>query len=99
MINGNYVEFLDSLYHGDELYLKYKGHIYFIQGWSEIQENREIYTMQCVLVDTVPLTALYEISDETMRKCAHHFLEQPIFNGKKLPEIEREVKWVDTEMG
>lgn len=27
------------------------------------------------------------------------FLKQPIFDGKKLPEIECEVEWVDDELG
>lgn len=29
MINGNYSEFLDHLYYGDELWIKYKGVVYF----------------------------------------------------------------------
>ena len=30
MINGNYVEFLDNLNYGEEMYLKYKGKIYLL---------------------------------------------------------------------
>ncbi len=35
MIGGDYSEFLDHLYHGDELWIKYKGVVYFIQGWYD----------------------------------------------------------------
>jgi len=35
MINGDYNEFLDRLNYGDELWIKYKGVVYFIQGWGE----------------------------------------------------------------
>lgn len=100
MINGNYSEFLDALYYGDELYLKYKEHIYFIQGWLDINNsNNHKCTIQCVLVDTSPLKLLYEKSSKSMYECAQQFLLQPIFEGKTLAEIERYSKWVDTELG
>lgn len=95
MINGNYSEFLDNLYHGDEFWIKYKGVVYFIEGWYEDSKC----TIQCSLVTEQSLKLLYEISSKSMQDCANKFLAQPVFEGKKLPEIEQETEWVDTELG
>ena len=95
MINGDYSEFLDHLYFGDELYIEYQNDIFFIEGWYE--EKKCI--IQCTIVSSNPLQLLYETSAKTMIECAHNFLEQPLFGGKKLQEIEQQAKWVDTEQG
>ena len=49
MINGNYTEFLDNLDYGEEMYLKYKGRIYFVEGWHESEEPNK-YFMCCFIV-------------------------------------------------
>lgn len=95
MINGNYSEFLDNLYHGDEFWIKYQGFVYFIEGWYEDSKC----TIQCSLVTKQSLKLLYEISAGSMLECAQKLLAQPLFDGKTLPEIEQETEWVDTELG
>ena len=101
MINGNYVEFLDNLNYGEEMYLKYKGKVYFVQGWHET-ETPSIYYMCCTILKGGSGDSkddLWESYKPSLHECAQEFLEQPIFEGKKLPEIEREVEWVDDELG
>lgn len=98
MINGNYSEFLDHLYYGDELWIKYKGVVYFIQGWYD--EKKPLpWVMECYTLATDPLTRLFYTEESSMPKCAKKLLEQPLFDGKRLPEIEQDVKWVDDYLG
>ena len=101
MINGNYTEFLDNLDYGEEMYLKYKGRIYFVEGWHESGEPDK-YFMCCFIVKGPANDEkdgyLWKIYKDSLHECAKEFLEQPIFEGKKLPEIEQEVEWVDDEM-
>lgn len=58
MINGNYSEFLDHLYYGDELWIKYKGVVYFIQGWYDKKKTHP-WAMECYSLATDPLTRLF----------------------------------------
>ena len=98
MIDGNYSEFLDHLYYGDELWIKYKGVIYFIQGWTRKNEpGRPAKVMECYSMATDPVTTLFHYEGDSMLDCAHKFLEQPLFDGKKLGDIEQDVRWVDDE--
>ncbi len=98
MINGNYSEFLDNLYHGDELWIKYKGVVYFIQGWYD--EKKPLpWVMECHTLATDPLTRLFYTEESSMPECAKKLLQLPLFDGKTLPEIEQETEWVDTELG
>ena len=102
MTNGNYVEFLDNLNYGEEMYLKYKGKIYFVEGWHETDAPSKCY-MCCFLVkggtDEQNSDYLWKTYKASLNECAQEFLEQPIFDGKKLPDIESEVEWVDDELG
>ncbi len=99
MIDGDYSEFLDHLYYGDELWLKYKGVVYFIQGWYD--EKKPLpWVMECDTLATDPLTRLfYTEESSSMLECAKKLLKQPLFDGKTLPEIEQDVKWVDDYLG
>lgn len=96
MIDGNYTEFLDHLYYGDELWIKYKGEVYFIQGWTKSEKNAHLpKVMECSSFATDPITKLFHHESDSMLECAHKLLEQPLFDGKKLSEIESEVQWID----
>ncbi len=98
MIGGDYSEFLDHLYHGDELWIKYKGVVYFIQGWYD--KKTHPWAMECDSLATDPLTRLfYTEESSSMLECAKKLLAQPLFDGKTLPEIEQDVKWVDDYLG
>ena len=102
MINGNYVEFLGNLNYGEEMYLKYKGKIYFVEGWHETDGPTK-YFMCCFLVkggtEEQNKEYLWKTYKASLHECAQEFLEQPIFEGQKLSEIERDVEWVDDELG
>ncbi len=98
MINGNYSEFLDHLYHGDELWIKYKGVVYFIQGWYDKKKPLP-WVMECHTLATDPLTRLFYTEESSMPECAKKLLQLPLFDGKTLPEIEQDVKWVDDYLG
>lgn len=98
MIDGDYSEFLDHLYHGDELWIKYKGVVYFIQGWYD-KKKPHPWVMECHTLATDPLTRLFYTEESSMPECAKKLLELPLFDGKTLPEIEQDVKWVDDYLG
>ena len=102
MINGNYIEFLDNLNYGEEMYLKYNDKIYFVEGWHETKDPSK-YFMCCFLIkgetEDKNKEYLWKTYKTSLYECANEFLEQPIFEGKKLPEVEREVEWVDDELG
>jgi len=100
MINGDYNEFLDHLNYGDELWIKYKGVIYFIQGWGEkIDTPEHFYVKECYSFATDPVTTIFHAEGKSMSELAKKLLEQPLFEGKTLPEVEQEIQWVDDEMG
>ncbi len=98
MINGNYSEFLDHLYYGDELWIKYKDVVYFIQGWYD-EKKPHPWVMECHTLATDPLTRLFHAEESSMPECAKKLLMQPLFDGKALPEIEQDVKWADDYLG
>ncbi len=92
MINGNFTEFIDQLYYGQELVFTYEGRKYFIQGWW----TDNVATM--VLDDvTVPgeKDYLWEYHADTMRECAEVFLIAPIWDGKDFTQIQENVTWSD----
>lgn len=100
MIDGNFVEFLDHLNYGDELWIKYKGVIYFIQGWTEKSDDTKRHcVLECHSFATDPVTKLFHAEADSMAECAKKLLAAPVFDGKKLTEIEQDVQWVDDEMG
>lgn len=98
MIDGDYSEFLDHLYYGDELWIKYKGVVYFIQGWYDKKKSLP-WVMECYTLATDPLTRLFYTEESSMLECAKKLLAQPLFDGKTLPEIEQSVKWADDYLG
>ncbi len=56
--------------------------------------------MECDSLATDPLTRLfYTEESSSMLECAKKLLAQPLFDGKTLPEIEQDVKWVDDYLG
>lgn len=100
MIDDNFVEFLDHLNYGDELWIKYKGIVYFIQGWTTgNDDSTQSHIMECHSFATDPVTRLFHTEAESMNVCAQRLLDELLFDGKKLTEIEQEVQWVDDEMG
>ena len=94
MINGNYSEFLDNLYHGDELWIKYKGVVYFIQGWYD--EKKPLpWVMECYTLATDPLTRLFYTEESSMPECPKSSWSSPCLTERRSLETE----WVDTELG
>lgn len=92
MIHGTLTDFIDQLYYGQELWFLYKGEKYFLQGWTEDENN----TMVLSLVDGKPFTGyIWEDCETSMIACGEHFLKAPIWSGRTFLEIENDVEWVD----
>jgi len=96
MKDGNFSEFLDHLYYGDELYLKYKDCIYFIQGWvHDIEGARSPKIMECYRSCNGSYDEIFHTEKNSMYECAQQFLQEKIFEEKTLQEIEKDATWVD----
>ena len=84
------------------MYLKYKGKIYVVEGCLETDGPTK-YFMCCFLVkggtEEQNKEYLWKTYKASLHECAQEFLEQPILEGQKLAEIERDVEWVDDELG
>ena len=90
MIDGNVKDFIDGLYHGDEMLTEYKGIRYFIQGWYKDGQNHlEI----CTYDD--PEIYSWECDYEEPEKCVEEFLKVPHWDGKTFQEVEPELAWID----
>lgn len=90
MINGNVNDFLDGIHWGEEVWLKYKGIVHFVQGWNEdgkFHLEHSIYGNDDV----------WEVIDRDNDVCVKAFLDAPLFDGKKFFDVEREIEWVDDE--
>lgn len=92
MINGDYKEFIDKLYYGEELLFEYKGVEFFIQGWIEDNKARMVLDKY----SNNPFNGYYwECTSDTVRKCADVFLNTELWDGKTFQDIQNEVIWKD----
>ena len=90
MINGDYKEFLDKLYYGEELLFEFDGVNYFVQGWTEDNEAKMVLD---VYSDNIFNSYLWECKKDTMRECANEFLNAELWDGKCFQTIQNEVTW------
>lgn len=91
MINGNPNEFLEKVATGADITYKYKGNIYWFQGYNKGDKFRmEIYKY-------IPLEDGYvwECDGDTYIECLNRFIDDPVFDGKTFWEVEQEIEWVD----
>ena len=84
-------EFVDKLYYGDEMFIKYKGIRYFIQGWTK--EGKSYLNM--VDYDDDKGKYIFEYVASSMKECADIFLNSKLWEGKTFLEIVNDVEWAD----
>ena len=51
--------------------------------------------MECVTFEKDSFQVRFHTEKNSMIECAHEFPEASLFEGKKLPEIEREAQWIE----
>lgn len=90
MINGNIDEFMDKLWSGEELIYLYKGKKYFSQGYFE--DSKYVFELQMWEPQT---KILWQISGHSNQDSLEAFLQEPLFEGKKFWDVEKEIEWVD----
>ncbi len=96
MVHGDFSEFLVHLDQGDELWVKFRGVVFFIQGWTaDIGGAHQHAVMECY----DPRETVFHVEKPTMPECAKELLKAPLFDGKPLGEVEQELRWVDDETG
>jgi len=88
MINGDLNAFLDSLYVCNDMYIRYEGSVYFIQGFSR-GDVFHLERWNCSMLDD---KEFWEFNDEAPDKCVKDFLEAPMWNGKKFYEAEKDME-------
>ena len=90
MINGDYKEFLDKLYYGEELLFEYKGLEFFVQGW--VEDNKASMVLENYS-DNSFNGYYWECTSDTLRECADKFLHSELWDGKTFPDVQNEVIW------
>lgn len=93
MINGDLNDFLDGIHWGQEIWLKYKGVGYFLQGWNK--DGMYHLCRQVFNKGGVKIQVDWEVVDEDNDVCVKAFLDAPIWDGKKFFDVEREIKWIE----
>ena len=93
MKNGNYSEFLDYLYLGEELVFEYNNTRFLLQGWT-VNDVRfmELQDISSPADNSVPI---WSISSPSMRECADSFLKAPLWDGKPFEDIHAAITWID----
>lgn len=92
MINGNTNEFIDKLWGGEEVIFTYNGKKYFSQGYIT---NEGKYRFELQLWEP-SLEVLWSIEDFSRQESLDLFMSEPLFDGKKFWDIEKDIEWVDS---
>ena len=92
MINGNTDEFVDKLWGGEELVFTYNGKKYFSQGY--VKDNGKYYFE--VQLWEPQSAVLWSVSGLSNQESLESFLNEPLFDGKKFWDIEKEIEWVES---
>ncbi len=92
MINGNPNRFLEVIASGQDITYKFRGEIYWYQGYNKGDKFRmEIY--KYIPLQERELT--WECEKGSYIDCYNEFVEAPIFDGKTFWEVEQEIEWGD----
>ena len=96
MQNGDVQQFIDDLYYGEELLLRYNKQKFFIQGWK----NKDTYHMEMIEIeadkpDGQVIKKCWSYSANTMRECAVAFLNEPLWDGKTFWQAESDMTQCD----
>ena len=91
MLNGNRHVFIESLCNNEEVWIKYNGKKYFIEGFWLGRERLQHLEVQ----DLDLWKIIWESNAEEQEANVDNFRKARIFNGKSFDEIQDEVKWLD----
>jgi len=90
MINGDINIFLDNLYIGVEMYIRFEGNDYFIQGY----DHDDFYHLEKWNYNHDDGMA-WEYDSQSKEECVQAFLNAPMWNGRKFFEAEKDMEWID----
>ena len=102
MIDGDVNQFVDNLYYGTEMYFRYKGVTYFIEGWMDEDKNHMLFLDD--YLNTLGLNNsdnpseykyIWEYKSKDSSECVNAFLNAPLFDGKTFMDVENEITWTD----
>ena len=89
--NGNVQEFVDHIYYGDELWFRYKGRLYFLEGWSnENHLDLKLYEMR-------ENGKEYSWKGDNKKYPVDEFINAKIWNDKTFWQVEQDIEWVDDD--
>ena len=91
MKNGNIDAFMDKLWDGQELIYTYNGKKYFSQGYN-LDDGRYHFELQ---IWEPYGDVLWKVEGLSRQESLEAFLNEPLFEGKKFWEVEKEMEWVD----
>ena len=79
--------FIDALYTNPEMEFEYAGKKYLVAGYRD--DNNE-YILR---VDSIEASSnqVFFFKDISIQKCVEAFEEAPIFNGKTIYEVEKDI--------
>ncbi len=92
MINGNTNEFIDKLWGGEEVIFTYNGKKYFSQGYIT---NEGKYRFELQLWEP-SAEVLWSIEGFSRQESLDLFMSEPLFDGKRFWDIEKDIEWVDS---
>ena len=89
--NGNVQEFVDHIYYGDELWFRYKGRLYFLEGWhNENHLDLKLYEMHKNGKE-------YSWKGDNKKYPVDEFINAKIWNDKTFWQVEQDIEWVDDD--
>ena len=95
MIGGNVNDFLDHVTY-EEAAVRYKGEKYFFYGLLK-NPDTGMFEFTIDLWDDRGwyVKTVYQAVAQTDSECMERFLTDPIFDGKRFWNIEKEMEWLD----
>ncbi|MGN0656295.1 MAG: hypothetical protein ACI4KR_05845 [Ruminiclostridium sp.] len=85
-MNGKAIsDFISDLYYNSETEFVYQNMRYIISGYIDNSE----YTLE--LYNMSQDKSLFKMTDISREKCVEAFEEAPIFNGKTIYEVEKDI--------
>ena len=89
-----------NLYYGSEMYFIFKGKKYFIQGWMKdsIHYLALDYDYETEMFDPSSPECnkyIWEHSSSDSSDCVQAFLDAPLWDGKKIYDVEKDITWAD----
>ena len=93
MIGGNVNEFIDhSTY--EEVAVMYNSRKFFFRGLMRDRDT-QLYTFEIEYWGYDTAETVYCAVAKTGKECMERFLSEPIIDGKRFWEIEKDMEWVE----